>query len=219
MNWLQKIAGKLPWEMTRYEYSESRAAAEGRSTSVSAEATVNFAIGTLQGGLVIGEEQIINIKNDVFSVPPPPALRGKKPGLRIGMAETKGSRGAERILLFNQTRGKPLNVEELAPNDGFSGHHPIGGVLIRDGKAESIWVSEDWRGTPAFKTLMERLEERGVQINDDSPQSQDFIRATAKREHKIAVTQALSEGKPVPSEVLNDYPELIQGNNYIGNQS
>jgi hypothetical protein len=40
---------------------------------------------------------------------------------------------------------------------------------------------------------------------------QDKLRHVYYEEHKQIVQRALSEGKPVPAEVLKDYPELARG--------
>ena len=74
--------------------------------------------------------------------------------------------------------------------------------------AKEPWemTREEWHNqemSKRFEAEQERLRKQGIMANNYS-----MIEAGLLWDHKQAVQQALSEGKPVPPEVLKDYPEL-----------
>ena len=108
-------------------------------------------------------------------------------------------------------RGKPSTIEFVPYSDGSGGvlrwndERGIGrGVLaFTNGKISELAVQKQWRRKGIATALYAEAARRGA------VESKNTITPAAMAvRHKQAVRNALSEGKPVPAEVLADYPDL-----------
>lgn len=127
---------------------------------------------------------------------------------------------------------KPPVVEEGNPDTGTSiidlrGDydeiaHVKGGILYRKGSIIQVWWDkwgkETWRG-PSEKEARENfnaMKERWSSSEFGNPKEpwqmtqKEYVRPpyTSPAMHKFGVGKALREGKPVPAEVLAEYPDL-----------
>jgi hypothetical protein len=57
-----------------------------------------------------------------------------------------------------------------------------------------------------YVSEMVKLDRKGV----NAPPREFMLRAATAVAHKETILQALAEGKPVPAEVLADYPDLTK---------
>ena len=115
----------------------------------------------------------------------------------------KSPRGAMNTIEFTPYKG----------GEGFDGvmrwndSEGIGrGILtIDNGKVWEVAVQKEWRNKGIASQLYKEAAKRGV------TESKGTITPAAMGvRHKMVVEQALSEGKPVPPEVLKGYPDLVK---------
>jgi hypothetical protein len=105
----------------------------------------------------------------------------------------KGVPMKETLVVYRDSTGNPIMVAEITPENKI--------INLGLDKNRGLLSGK------ATKSIIDKLEEMGVKDTASwlatSKQGREFM-------HKIEVRRALSEGKPVPTEVLKDYPELAR---------
>jgi IS1 family transposase len=101
-------------------------------------------------------------------------------------------------------------------------HEYYGKPTVKGGVAKDVRVAKEYAGIPygiegeirliRSKDLPDKLAQKDIVDNiPDAIESKYSFPATELNPHKYFVQQALSEGKPVPVEVLAEYPDLDNG--------
>jgi GNAT superfamily N-acetyltransferase/uncharacterized protein YdbL (DUF1318 family) len=104
----------------------------------------------------------------------------------IEFTSYQGGKGVDGVLRWNDSEGIGRGI-----------------LTIDGGKVGEVAVQKEWRNKGIASQLYKEAEKRGVTESKGT-----ITPAAAGVRHKLAVKQALAEGKPVPAEVLADYPEL-----------
>ena len=108
-------------------------------------------------------------------------------------------------------RGTPNTIEFVPYSDGKGGvlrwndERGIGRgvVAFADGKITELAVQKEWRRRGIATSLYKEAENRGAVESKGS-----ITPAAMSVRHKESVRRAIFEGRPVPPEVLADYPDL-----------
>ena len=77
----------------------------------------------------------------------------------------------------------------------------------------NIGIAEAYRGEGAGTAFVKELMRQG-KIQPSIGYSPEGLK-TIKKAHKELIQEALSESKPVPEEVLRDYPELVKPKGHL----
>jgi hypothetical protein len=98
----------------------------------------------------------------------------------------------------------PLEDQSIV---AFIGDDPIGFACNEFG-ATGVWVVEDYQKLGIGSYLLKEFR-KTMKPSAPLGQATEAGIALTKKYHKNIVKEALTEGKPVPDKVLEDYPDLI----------
>lgn len=138
----------------------------------------------------------------------------KKSGKPLQYVKTDAN---DNIIRDNQGKATYLSDEEmktkgLATEDqtivAFVGDDPIGFASNEFG-ATGVWVVEDYQNKGIGSYLLKEFR-KTMRPSSRLGQATNSGIALTKKYHKNLVKDALQESKPVPEEVLKDYPDLIK---------
>jgi diguanylate cyclase (GGDEF)-like protein len=190
------VAAKEPWEMTREEYNNQGPIYVHETDSPVFDKFDISKVGTGQGEAWLGPGIYLQRKG-TFKI----ETYGKnkieatlKPDAKIfHIEDTPDSPYRDNFVQYAVERGIDGGLAKMREDEGLS----LKNLLPRDILKRRPNVVEQLK-----RDGYDGLEQDGelVVYNPDV--------LTVKREHKATVADALSQGKPVPPEVLKDYPEL-----------
>lgn len=104
-----------------------------------------------------------------------------------------------------KAQGYPSHSAGLAV---FDGDRPVGFASNEFGTA-GVWVVDEFQGKGIGARLLDDFMQRHPRIKKIGQMTPSGEKMTGAY-HKRLVAQALSEGKPVPPEILADYPDLAK---------
>ena len=121
------------------------------------------------------------------------------PGVTVAQAKPRWLHGKpdpnHHVAVYRDADGRPVGVIDII-NDEANGE-----------AGTNIAVDPAYRGMGIAKALWLAVRAAGIDIDTIAPWS-GFTKAGAGLAHYMAVERAVAEGKPVPAEVLADYPTL-----------
>jgi hypothetical protein len=173
---------KEPWQMTREEYGKSVGVSEKESFGIAETQSAVAEPNSTTAKLSFGEEVVVGKKDNFHTYTNPKS--GKV--FKFDVVRTKSPDGRMRFIA----------------NYGGSDQVAAGIVIDSDGRAITAKAHET--GTGLIQSLLREAKQDFGKIIPQKPISKQGLRAL----HRSEIEQALSEGKPVPPEVLNDYPDL-----------
>ena len=188
----QPVSGvKEPWQMTQDEYGKSVGVSEKESFGIVETQSAVAEPNSTTAKLSFGEEVVVGKKDNFHTYTNPKS--GKV--FKFDVVRTKSPDGRMRFIA----------------NYGGSDQVAAGIVIDSDGRAITAKAHET--GTGLIQSLLREAKQDFGKIIPQKPISKQGLRAL----HRSEIQQALSEGKPVPPEVLNDYPDLAKKHGKKGN--
>jgi hypothetical protein len=179
----QPVSGvKEPWQMTRDEFGKSVGVSEKESFGIAETQSAVAEPNSTTAKLSFGEEVVVGKKDNFHTYTNPKS--GKV--FKFDVVRTKSPDGRMRFIA----------------NYGGSDQVAAGIVIDSDGRAITAKAHET--GTGLIQSLLREAKQDFGKIIPQKPISKQGLRAL----HRSEIQQALSEGKPVPPEVLKDYPDL-----------
>ena len=192
---------KEPWEMTQLEF---------RFTPYNTKILDNIkkkqeldVIGTL-GDFFIGD-RVREIFNDILDVQIVVLTKPIVGGKQIDLPDTFDFKGS-----YGNIKGQPTIFINPAWDDKW--HGDITHTIIE----EASHALRSARGRDIVVPDITKLDKKKFDIYEESTgelSADKLYNYTVKIQeeaHREAVEQAMKEGKPVPKEVLADYPELAR---------
>lgn len=174
---------KQPWEMTRKEYQKSLEA-----TKESLKEARN-AVDEI-GSFVHAGEKIVSREKDAY-------VYVNKNGKEYNFDIIKTENTPKGFPSPQRTRYLAVSPDSDVPLAGIVYRNDMGKVVAAYNNEGKIGIVQE---------LYKRLYQDWGNVTGAKPVSKQGANSL----HRFAVQQALSEGKPVPAEVLAEYPELTK---------
>lgn len=172
---------KQPWEMTREEFAITN---KVKKDSMEEARNATAPIGSFEH---LGEKFVSRIKN-AYSF-----INQKGRVFNFDIIKT------ERQPKFMDT---PEITRYLAVSP--NGETPLAGIVYNHRLGQLVAASNLEGKIGIIQRLMREAEKDGLNIDVAQPMSKQGSNSW----HRYIIEKVLSEGKPVPAEVLKDYPEL-----------
>ena len=212
MNWYKRaqIDGKEPWELTQSEFLNYHNTGFIRSDAYEMYDSVDK---LKEKGFVDIDKHPVFYSKGKFG---PYTIEFRQSGRDLQYTKTNeegwpvyDSNGRALMLSKEEMIEKELPLKDTTIV-AYHGDDPVGWVANEFG-ATGVWVVKEFQGLGIGTYL---LKEYRKNIKPDRRMGQMTIQGTmlVRKYHKNLVKEALQEGKPVPEEVLKDYPDLVDPN-------
>ena len=205
---MQGHLSEKPWQMTKKEFLNYHIL--GTLPETTYEKTVWFGPGIERNRLLVKEE----------------SFDGMKIEFRQSGEENKYVRvdSAGQVIRTNEGLVTYLTEDEMSKSKlplydttvtAYHNREPIGYASDEWG-VDGVWVKPDYQkkgiGVELLSLLRKQFSpEKERKIGQMTPSGIKMTEAY----HRKLVQEALSEGKPVPPEVLKDYPEFIEKKGHL----